>query len=111
MACMKALRRDLQLLVAYFTRDHPQFQVLDATLDDVSFRFFETSGKHHDIHANFLVFSLVFLLCPSSQLSFCRKITPKFHPSGSPIRTVSRSAMPWKFWPKPTGPTTTFSDR
>lgn len=59
MACMKALRRDLQLLVAYFTREHPQFQVLDATLDDVSFRFIEASNKHHDIHANFLVSLIV----------------------------------------------------
>ena len=55
MACFQTLKQDLKLLEGLFPRTHPRFQIISATVDEVTCRFIGPRGEKNDIHANILV--------------------------------------------------------
>ena len=59
MACLNNLKLEIRTLESVFTKTHDRFQVVSATVDELTCRFIGKYGKKYDIHANITV-SLVF---------------------------------------------------
>lgn len=55
MACMLALKQDIRHLVMTFTKDHERFQILSASVDEITCRFIGVNGEKYVIHANITV--------------------------------------------------------
>ena len=55
MACMKALKAEIRSLEATFPRTHPRLQIISASVDELTCRFIDPSGRKHTIHANITV--------------------------------------------------------
>jgi ubiquitin-conjugating enzyme E2 Q len=53
MACLISLKQDIKKLEAIFPKTHDRFQMITATVDEVTCRFIGRHGKRFDIHANF----------------------------------------------------------
>ncbi|XP_054160719.1 ubiquitin-conjugating enzyme E2 Q2-like [Oppia nitens] len=52
MACLNSLKADIKRLEKTFPKTHDRFQVLTATVDEISCRFISNNGKKYEIHAN-----------------------------------------------------------
>lgn len=52
MACLRKLKEDLSLLESLFPKNHERLQVLVASVDEISMRFVENTGKPIVINAN-----------------------------------------------------------
>lgn len=52
MACLNTLKQDIKVLEASFPRNHERFQVVAASVDELTCRFIGRSGKKYEIHAN-----------------------------------------------------------
>lgn len=52
MACLATLKSDIKLLESSFTRENERFQILSASVDELSCRFIGKNGDKHDIHVN-----------------------------------------------------------
>uniref|UniRef100_U5EZP1 Putative ubiquitin-conjugating enzyme e2 q n=1 Tax=Corethrella appendiculata TaxID=1370023 RepID=U5EZP1_9DIPT len=52
MACLNTLKLEIKTLEQIFTKTHERFQILNATVDELSCRFIGRNGKKYDIHAN-----------------------------------------------------------
>ncbi|XP_064535431.1 ubiquitin-conjugating enzyme E2 Q2-like [Drosophila montana] len=52
MACLQTLKLEIKTLEKIFPRNHLQFQIVNANLDELLCRFIDKNGKHYDIHAN-----------------------------------------------------------
>ncbi|CAG2109735.1 unnamed protein product [Medioppia subpectinata] len=52
MACLNSLKADIKRLEKTFPKTHDRFQVMSATVDEISCRFISNNGKKYEIHAN-----------------------------------------------------------
>lgn len=52
MACLNSLKQDIKTLEACFPKHHQQFQVVTASVDELTCRFIGRNGKKFEIHAN-----------------------------------------------------------
>lgn len=52
MACLNTLKLEIKTLEQIFTKNHERFQILNASVDELSCRFIGRNGKQYDIHAN-----------------------------------------------------------
>ncbi|XP_064608560.1 ubiquitin-conjugating enzyme E2 Q1-like [Liolophura sinensis] len=52
MACFASLKQDIKFLETTFTKQHDRFQILNASVDEISCRFLGKNGDKYDIHAN-----------------------------------------------------------
>lgn len=52
MACLNSLKQDIRALEASFTKNHERFQVVAASVDELTCRFIGRNGKKIEIHAN-----------------------------------------------------------
>lgn len=52
MACLNNLKLEIRTLESVFTKTHDRFQVVSATVDELTCRFIGKYGKKYDIHAN-----------------------------------------------------------
>lgn len=56
MACLNTLKQEIKAIQNCFPRKpNARFQVLSASLDEITCRFTGLNGKKHDIHANITV--------------------------------------------------------
>lgn len=62
MACLAKLKQDIKLLETVFPKGHERFQVLTASVDELSCRFIGRDGKVYDIQGNITV-NFHYLLC------------------------------------------------
>lgn len=67
MACLNNLKQDIRKLESVFTKTHERFQVVAASVDELTCRFIGKFGKKYEIHANITVSCVVMgkliLLC------------------------------------------------
>jgi len=54
MACLQTLKQDIRLLEGMFPRSHSRFQIVSATVDELTCRFIGPRGERSEIHANIL---------------------------------------------------------
>ena len=52
---MKALKAEIRSLESTFPRSHPRLQIISASVDELTCRFIDPSGRKHTIHANITV--------------------------------------------------------
>ena len=55
MACMRVLKSEIRTLESAFPRNHPRLQVVSASVDELTCKFIDPSGRKHTIHANITV--------------------------------------------------------
>lgn len=55
MACLNTLKLEIKTLEQIFTKSHERFQILEATVDELTCRFIGNHNKIYDIHANITV--------------------------------------------------------
>lgn len=55
MACLQKLKEDIRLLEALFVSNHERFQVVSASVDEISVRFIGPNGNKINISANIMV--------------------------------------------------------
>ena len=55
MACLKVLKEEIRTLEATFPRTHLRLQIITASVDELTCRFIDPSGRKHTIHANITV--------------------------------------------------------
>lgn len=55
MACLHNLKQDIKILESLFPKGHEVFQITAASVDELTCRFINRSGKKFDIHANITV--------------------------------------------------------
>jgi ubiquitin-conjugating enzyme E2 Q len=61
MACLNKLKADIKQLELTFPKTHDKFQVISATVDEISCRFIVNNGKKYEFHATIPVFINHFL--------------------------------------------------
>ncbi|XP_055676895.1 ubiquitin-conjugating enzyme E2 Q2 isoform X2 [Lutzomyia longipalpis] len=52
MACLNTLKLEIKTLEQTFTKAHERFQIMNASVDELTCRFIGKNGKRYDIHAN-----------------------------------------------------------
>ncbi|KAF7997950.1 hypothetical protein HCN44_009348 [Aphidius gifuensis] len=52
MACLNTLKQEIKTLEALFPKSHERFQIMSASVDELSCRFIGKNGKKYEIHAN-----------------------------------------------------------
>lgn len=55
MACLNTLKLEIKTLERIFPKSHERFQILNASVDELTCRFVGQNGKTYDIHANITV--------------------------------------------------------
>lgn len=55
MACLNNLKLEIRTLESVFTKSHERFQVVAASVDELTCRFIGKHDKKYDIHANITV--------------------------------------------------------
>lgn len=55
MACLANLKQDIKFLESVFPKDHKVFQILSASVDELTCRFVSRDGRKYDVHANIMV--------------------------------------------------------
>lgn len=55
MACLNTLKLEIKTVEQIFTKSHERFQVLTATVDELTCRFIGHNNRRYDIHANITV--------------------------------------------------------
>lgn len=55
MACLTRLKTEIKTLEQIFPKNHDRFQILNASVDELTCRFIGKNGKKYDIHANITV--------------------------------------------------------
>lgn len=55
MACLNTLKLEIKTVEQIFTKSHERFQVLTATVDELTCRFIGPNNRRYDIHANITV--------------------------------------------------------
>lgn len=55
MACLNTLKQEIRTLEQIFGKHHERFQIISASVDELSCRFIGKSGKKYIIHANITV--------------------------------------------------------
>lgn len=62
MACLNTLKQEIKTLESVFPKSHERFQIMSASVDELSCRFVGKNGKKYEIHANITVSWAMFLL-------------------------------------------------
>lgn len=52
MACLNVLKVEIRSLENAFPRTHPRLQIVSASVDELTCRFIDPSGRKHTVHAN-----------------------------------------------------------
>ncbi|KAK9879016.1 hypothetical protein WA026_003829 [Henosepilachna vigintioctopunctata] len=52
MACLNTLKQEIRTLESIFPKTHERFQIITASVDELSCRFVGKNGKKYEIHAN-----------------------------------------------------------
>ncbi|XP_072937834.1 ubiquitin-conjugating enzyme E2 Q2 isoform X2 [Epargyreus clarus] len=52
MACLNTLKLEIKTLEQVFTKNHERFQIMSASVDELTCRFVGKNGKKYEIHAN-----------------------------------------------------------
>ncbi|CAG9822611.1 unnamed protein product, partial [Phaedon cochleariae] len=52
MACLNNLKQEIRTLESIFSKNHERFQIISASVDELSCRFIGKNGKKYTIHAN-----------------------------------------------------------
>ncbi|XP_014224392.1 ubiquitin-conjugating enzyme E2 Q2 [Trichogramma pretiosum] len=52
MACLNTLKQEIRTLESLFPKSHERFQIITASVDELSCRFVGKNGKKYEIHAN-----------------------------------------------------------
>ncbi|XP_045461433.1 ubiquitin-conjugating enzyme E2 Q2 [Harmonia axyridis] len=52
MACLNTLKQEIRTLESIFPKTHERFQIITASVDELSCRFIGRNGKKYEIHAN-----------------------------------------------------------
>lgn len=52
MACLNTLKQEIKTLESLFPKSHERFQIMSASVDELSCRFIGKNGKKYEIHAN-----------------------------------------------------------
>lgn len=55
MACLNTLKLEIKTLEQVFPKNHERFQIMSASVDELTCRFVGKSGKKYEIHANITV--------------------------------------------------------
>lgn len=55
MACLNTLKQEIRVLESAFPKTNELFQVVSASVDELTCRFISKTGKKYDIHANITV--------------------------------------------------------
>lgn len=55
MACLNTLKQEIRTLESIFSKNHERFQIVSASVDEISCRFIGKNGKKYEIHANITV--------------------------------------------------------
>ena len=55
MACLNTLKTEIRVLENAFPKTHERFQVVTASVDELTCRFITKIGKKYDVHANITV--------------------------------------------------------
>lgn len=55
MACLNTLKQEIRTLESIFSKNHERFQIVSASVDELSCRFIGKNGKKYAIHANITV--------------------------------------------------------
>lgn len=55
MACLNTLKQEIRTLESIFSKSHERFQIVSASVDELSCRFIGKNGKKYAIHANITV--------------------------------------------------------
>lgn len=74
MACLNTLKIEIKTLEQIFTKTHERFQILNASVDELTCRFIGKNGKKYDIHANITV-SIIIFTCRNVQHNFPFNLT------------------------------------
>ena len=53
--CLNNLKLEIKTLEKLFNKTHERFQIVNASVDELTCRFISKSGKKYDIHANITV--------------------------------------------------------
>lgn len=75
MACLNNLKQEMKTLERLFSKSHELFQIVNASVDELTCRFISKNGKKYDIHANITVSP--FLILIFSSLFFFTLIFPR----------------------------------
>ncbi|XP_026463437.1 ubiquitin-conjugating enzyme E2 Q2 isoform X1 [Ctenocephalides felis] len=52
MACLNTLKLEIKTLERFFPKNHERFQIMSASVDELSCKFIGSTGKKYEIHAN-----------------------------------------------------------
>merc|ERR1740128_1251030 len=52
MACLNVLKTEIKAIEASFPKTHDRLQVISASVDELTCKFIDVSGRKHVIHAN-----------------------------------------------------------
>lgn len=65
MACLNTLKLEIKTVEQIFTKSHERFQVMTATVDELTCRFIGPgpNSRRYDIHANITVRTWIALSC------------------------------------------------
>lgn len=55
MACLNTLKLEIKTLEHVFPKNHERFQIMSASVDELTCRFVGNNGKKYEIHANITV--------------------------------------------------------
>ncbi|EPB74425.1 hypothetical protein ANCCEY_06493 [Ancylostoma ceylanicum] len=55
MACLRKLKEDISVLESLFPKNHERLQVLVASVDEITLKFIDGTGKSVIINANILI--------------------------------------------------------
>lgn len=53
--CLNNLKSEIKTLESLFSKSHEVFQIVNASVDELTCRFISKNGKKYDIHANITV--------------------------------------------------------
>ena len=62
MACLNNLKQEMKTLERLFSKSHELFQIVNASVDELTCRFISKNGKKYDIHANITVSPFLILI-------------------------------------------------
>lgn len=62
MACLNTLKSEIRTLESIFPKNHERFQIMSASVDELSCRFIGKNGKKYEIHANITVSLLILFI-------------------------------------------------
>lgn len=55
MACLVTLKQEIKTLEAVFPKTHERFQIISASVDELTCEFVGSNGKKYEINANITV--------------------------------------------------------